>query len=123
MPFNAVTKVTKEVQTRIKQKKDTVANWEANDPIILDGEMIFVETPEGDTRTKIGNGTYRYSELPFIDERFPKVTAQDDNKFLRVRNGKWVAEAVPFSIVYTGDVEPVNDLGNDGDLYMQIDSI
>lgn len=113
----------KEVQTRVKQKKDTSANWETYDPTILDGELIFVEMPDGDIRTKVGNGVYRYSELPFIDERFPKVSTSDDNKFLRVRDGKWVAETVPFSIVYTGEVEPVDDLGNDGDLYMQVDSI
>lgn len=113
----------KEVQTRVRQKKDTSANWETYDPIILDGELIFVEMPDGDIRTKVGNGVYRYSELPFIDERFPKVSTFDDNKFLRVRDGKWVAEAVPFSVVYTGEVEPVDDLGNDGDLYMQVDSI
>jgi hypothetical protein len=113
----------KEVQTRVKQKKDTSANWETYDPIILDGELVFVEMPDGDIRTKVGNGVYRYSELPFIDERFPKVSTSDDNKFLRVRDGKWVAETVPFSIVYTGEVEPVDDLGNDGDLYVQVDSI
>lgn len=113
----------KEVQTRVRQKKDTSANWETYDPVILDGELIFVEMPDGDIRTKVGNGVYRYSELPFIDERFPKVSTFDDSKFLRVRDGKWVAEAVPFSVVYTGEVEPVDDLGNDGDLYMQVDSI
>ena len=113
----------KEVQTRVRQKKDTSANWETYDPVILDGELIFVEMPDGDIRTKVGNGVYRYSELPFIDERFPKVSTFDDSKFLRVRDGKWVAETVPFLVVYTGEVEPVDDLGNDGDLYMQVDSI
>lgn len=124
MSFEAITKGNlKEVQVRIMQKKDTAVNWSTANPVILNGEQIFVETPEGDTRTKVGNGTSRYNDLPFIDERFPKVSTFDDDKFLRVRDGKWIAEVVPFSVVYTGEIEPANDLGNDGDLYMQKDSI
>ena len=124
MSLEAATKGnTKEVQTRIMQKKDTADNWSAANPVILDGELIFVETPEGDTRTKVGNGTSRYNDLPFVDERFPKVTAADNGKFLVVSDGKWVAETIPFSIIYTGAETPANDLGDDGDLYMQKDSI
>ncbi len=119
----ALTATSKDVSIRIKQKKDTEANWESANPILLDGEMILVVTAEGDIRTKIGDGRTFYSELPFNDERLPKITVLDEGKFLRVHNGLWVAEAVPFSVIYTGAEEPVDTFGNDGDLYMQIDSI
>ena len=119
----ALSSTSKDVPIRIKQKKDTEANWEAINPILLDGEMILVVTDEGDIRTKIGDGYTFYSELPFIDERLPKITVLDEGKFLRVRDGFWVAEEVPFAVIYAGDVEPTNDLGDDGDLYMQVDSI
>lgn len=38
---------TKQISTRIKCKCDTSANWEANDPILLKGEVIIVnDSPE-----------------------------------------------------------------------------
>ena len=121
MPLETVP--IREVQTRIKMKKDFDINWETNNPILLDGEMIFVVTSSGDTRTKVGNGINRYNDLPFTDEKLPKVNTSDEGKFLIVRGGTWVAEEVPFAVIYAGDVEPTNDLGDDGDLYMQVDSI
>lgn len=52
--------------TRIAQKRDTEVNWEANNPILLDGELIIVDTSDGETKMKIGDGTSPYSELPFV---------------------------------------------------------
>lgn len=62
--------------TRIKQKRDTAANWEKikNSFSPLDGEII-VDTSAGDTRLKIGrydtskNRLLTYAELPFLDEK------------------------------------------------------
>lgn len=53
---------------RIKNKRDTSANWTTNDPVILNGEIILVDTATGELRAKIGDGTKRYTELPFTDE-------------------------------------------------------
>lgn len=52
---------------RIKHKRDTSANWTAQNPVLLDGEIIVVDTDNG-TRTKTGDGDKRYSQLPFDDE-------------------------------------------------------
>ena len=59
MPFN----------TRIKNKKDTLANWESNNPVLLDGEIIFIINTDGTIRSKIGDGTNTYSALPFLDDK------------------------------------------------------
>ena len=56
------------LNTRIKIKKDTAANWETKNPILLDGEQIFVITAAGETRVKVGDGTKTYTQLPFTDE-------------------------------------------------------
>ena len=56
------------LNTRIKIKKDTAANWEIKNPILLDGEQIFVITAAGETRVKVGDGTKTYTQLPFTDE-------------------------------------------------------
>lgn len=57
------------INARAKNKRDTSANWTAADPVLLDGEIIIVDTAEGEVRTKIGDGTKKYSQLPFEDEK------------------------------------------------------
>lgn len=53
---------------RLRNKRDTEANWEKKDPLILDGEIIVVTTASGETRVKIGDGAKNYTQLPFLDE-------------------------------------------------------
>lgn len=55
------------LNTRIRNKRDTVANWEANNPVLLDGELIVVDTEDGTVKLKIGDGVKTYSELSFLD--------------------------------------------------------
>ena len=63
----------KTVNTRIQHKRDTSGNWETNNPILLDGEVILVDTAEGELRVKIGDGVNTYSDLPFNDEILRKL--------------------------------------------------
>ena len=56
------------LQTRVQSKRDTSANWTQNNPVLLDGEVIVVDTNSGDVRFKVGNGTSTYTQLPFQDE-------------------------------------------------------
>ena len=58
----------KEFDARIQLKRDTSANWTNNNPVILNGEIIIVDTANGGTRTKTGDGTKTYTQLPFDDE-------------------------------------------------------
>lgn len=58
----------KTFSTRIKNKRDTSSNWTSKDPLLLNGELIIVDTANGETRFKIGDGTKKYSQLPFQDE-------------------------------------------------------
>ena len=53
---------------RVRSKSDTSANWTAADPVLLDGEIITVVTAAGEIRHKTGNGSKRYTQLPFDDE-------------------------------------------------------
>lgn len=55
----------KTFNTRIKHKKDTEANWTANNPVLLDGEFAIVVTEGGENKIKIGDGTTAYNSLPF----------------------------------------------------------
>ena len=58
----------KTLKTRIKLKRDTSANWEKANPVLLNGETIIVDTANNETRTKTGDGTKTYTQLPFDDE-------------------------------------------------------
>ena len=66
MGANEVKTVT--IKTRIKQRRDTSANWESKNPVLLNGEVIIVDTANSETRTKTGDGTKTYTQLPFDDE-------------------------------------------------------
>lgn len=60
--------MAREFLSRIQNKRDTSANWTKNNPIVLNGEIILVDTAEGELRAKIGDGTKTYTQLPFSDE-------------------------------------------------------
>ena len=54
---------------RVKNKRDTEANWKKKNPVLLDGEIIIVTTTSGDTRFKVGDGNKTYNQLPFQDQK------------------------------------------------------
>ena len=60
--------------TRISLKYDTYANWHANNPVLLKGELAIVEVPastgvaqnEPTYLLKVGNGTDHFDDLKWI---------------------------------------------------------
>ena len=68
---------------RMKNLRDTEANWTANNPVLLNGEVVLVDTTDGRVRTKIGDGATAYNNLPFgddwIDDRVPFSFGVDAN--------------------------------------------
>lgn len=70
----------KTLLTRIQQKKDTAANWESKNPVLLNGELIIAVTSSGEQRVKIGDGTKTYKQLPFIDEPIKESLSQKVDK-------------------------------------------
>lgn len=69
-----------EINGRMKQKRDTAANWEAKNPVILNGEIVLVDTNAGELRAKIGDGVKKYSQLPFSDEVLRNLITDKANK-------------------------------------------
>ena len=57
-----------EFDARIKFKRDTSSNWTSNNPKLLNGEIILVDTDGGELRAKVGDGVKSYTQLPFSDE-------------------------------------------------------
>ena len=70
-----------EFNVRIQLKRDTDANWRAKDPQLLAGEVVFVDTNAGEVRTKVGDGTKRYSALPFMDEALRNLISNPEHLF------------------------------------------
>ena len=75
----------KNISARIKNKRDTSANWDKNNPVILNGEIIIVDMPNGDVRYKTGDGVKNYKQIPFNDEA---IKAQIDNKLTKPDGNK-----------------------------------
>ncbi len=68
------------IQTRIKQKRDSSSNWDTANPVILNGEIILVDTKAGELRAKIGDGVKHYKELPFSDEALRTLIKDSEDK-------------------------------------------
>lgn len=77
----------KTLQTRLKLKKDTAANWESKNPVLLNGEQIFVITAAGETRVKVGDGTKAYTQLPFTDETLRTLVGTKADKTTTITAG------------------------------------
>lgn len=68
-----------DLDVRIKNKRDSEQNWTNQNPILLNGEMIIVDTENGLAKTKIGDGKTPYNELPYADaslaEQIDEITS------------------------------------------------
>ena len=54
-----------EIKTRLRLRKDTLANWEQNDPVLLDGELAIVVT-NSDVKIKIGDSVKTFANLDYF---------------------------------------------------------
>ena len=68
------------LKTRIKQRRDTVANWTKNNPVLLKGEIAIVEDTDGAIRFKVGDGNKTFSALAYTDEKLKAEIATKGNK-------------------------------------------
>lgn len=73
---------SKEFLTRIQMKRDTSSNWVVNNPVLLDGEVVIVDTDAGDVRYKVGDGTKKFTQLPFTDENMLNLVNSKQDKLV-----------------------------------------
>lgn len=91
---------------RIIPRHDTKANWQANNPILLKGEIGNVD--DNPNLYKIGNGTSRWNDLPFrgYNGTVTDKTGNDENS---VMSQKAVTEAIGAVVTkHDGDMTTVD---------------
>lgn len=68
------------LNARVKQKIDTEANWISEEDtfgVIFEGEAAYVKNGAGDpVNFKIGDGTKKFSELPYFIAYYSNITSQ-----------------------------------------------
>ena len=57
-----------EIKTRIKQRYDTLANWQSKNPILLEGEVAKVRMEDNTVRAKTGDGTSAFNSLSWDEQ-------------------------------------------------------
>lgn len=79
-----------EFDARIKFKRDTSSNWTSNNPILLNGEIILVDTDSGELRAKVGDGVKSYTQLPFSDEVIRNLVTEHNISETAHENMGWI---------------------------------
>ena len=98
--------MAKTIQTRIKNKVDSLAAWQSYSGTLLDGEIAIVRVPTGDSYTnpvtgksepvtellmKVGDGTTAFANLPWLSAKASDVydwaKAQDPSTIKVTYNG------------------------------------
>ena len=101
--------------TRVKNKRDSVSNWTDKNPILLDGEVVVVDSTDGEGRFKIGDGTKHYSELPFQDE----YLQNEINNKAAIEAGVYTAVASSSDgVAYTSTVPGISELSTGASFIM-----
>lgn len=101
--------------TRVKNKRDSVSNWTDKNPILLDGEVVVVDSTDGESRFKIGDGTKHYSELPFRDE----YLQNEINNKAAIEAGVYTAVASSSDgVAYTSTVPGISELSTGASFIM-----
>lgn len=70
----------KVIKTKILQRIDTETNWKNVNPILLNGEIAFVQTENDNIQMKIGNGNH-YNDIPFFTkDKINELSSKIDSK-------------------------------------------
>lgn len=89
---------------------------------IADGNIVQWDDTEK-TLVDSGEKLSDYAKVSYVDSYIPKmlpdVTEAENNKILQIVDGAWTVTAP--TVIYVGATEPTNEIGEDGDLYLQTD--
>lgn len=78
--------MAKERVARIRNVKDTTANWEKANPILLDGEIGFEIKPDGSVAIKIGDGKTAWKLLRYVTKTLSEADAENEHLQAQIDN-------------------------------------
>ena len=87
------------IKARLKQRTDTQANWAANNPVLLEGELGLVTDDKN--LYKVGDGVTAWNDLPFrgFDGTLVHETGDSDNAAMSQRGVTQALAALKESMV------------------------
>lgn len=87
----------------LKHRRGTTEQWSTSDAIIYDGEIVVEKSDDGHTRLKVGDGTKKFSELPYMNMPGYALVTKKINIELPTAN--WAGSSSPYSqIVEIADI-------------------
>lgn len=84
----------KTAKARVRGPFGTAADWETSTRVLLAGEKVYARVSNGDVRSKTGDGTKTFHELPYDDEAlYESLGGKAASSLSNVSNTDFAAKA------------------------------
>lgn len=102
----------------MQQRRDTKANWDAINPIIPDGEIVF-ETDVKPYKEKVGDGITHWADLPYKDsDLVDRISSNENNIATNTAN----IEALTTEVENLKKIIKATDNAKNTNTYVEIDN-
>lgn len=101
---------------KVRGPYDTAANWSNSTRVLLNGEKVYAKVDSGAVRSKTGDGTKTFSQLPYDDEAiYQSLSGKAAANLGNVTNDDFLAKAAASGIssVKISSGQPDNQNTND----------
>lgn len=90
---------SKTANVKVKGPYDTAANWANSTRVLLKGEKVYAKVDSGSVRSKTGDGTKTFSQLPYDDEAiYQSLSGKAATNLGNVQNNDFLAKAAAAGI-------------------------
>ncbi len=84
----------KKAKARIQGPYGSASEWEDSTRVLLAGEKVYAKVSSGDVRSKTGDGTKTFRELPYDDEAlYESLGGKAASDLSNVSNANFLAKA------------------------------
>lgn len=78
-----------------KHRRGTTEQWATSDSIIYDGEIVVEKSNDGYIHLKVGDGTKKFSELPYMN--IPGYALVTKKISIELPSANWEGNSSPYS--------------------------
>lgn len=107
---------SKTANVKVQGPYDTAANWANSTRILLNGEKVYAKVDSGSVRSKTGDGTKTFSQLPYDDEAiYQSLSGKAAANLGNVQNSDFLAKAAASGIssMTISSEQPADQNAND----------